>query len=205
MKNKKYKKKKIPSYNMGGKINKGKEAIQNMGGIASMIPGIGGAIGAGLSLASLLMPSSYAPAKQNTNVGYNKGGDIPLGNGAMEVKGNPGIDNNPRVINGSPVNLTEGEVVTDSAQGAGFVFSDSVDMIDPLTGKTFAESAKKIKKAQKKADKALEKSPYDKIAKNTKAQLDTQLEQLAQRQQQINGDNQGENLFMGGIPGLPHI
>lgn len=131
---------------------------------------------------------------------YNLGGDINLNSGGAQIQGNPGIDNNARMVGDQPVNLTQGETIQATNTGA-FVFSDSPDMLDPVSGKTFAKAAKPVQKAIGKAEKVLERTPTDPIAKATIRQSEKILEGLAQRQQRLNNNSQGEpsNFNYGGI------
>lgn len=187
------KKKKKYNYNIGGTVNPTQGAVDTISNIAGSFGPIGQAAGAAVQIANSLLtdPSNYKPVRQNTVSGYNKGGDIPLSNQSAEVGGNLGVDANSRMVKGQPVNLTKGETVQSTDLGA-FVFSDKKDMLDPISGLTFAKAAKKLQKTVGKAEKALERTGSDAIAKATIKKSNEMLESLAQRQQELNGNNQGE-------------
>lgn len=147
----------------------------------------------------------------NTGAGgdYAAGGDIKLSENSMQVQGNLGVDTNQRMVEGKNVNLTKGETVQKTRDGA-FVFSNSPDMLNPQTGNTFADDAKPTQKKIGEIENKMKKSGYDKIAKSTIEALNKDLDKLAELQQSLNNNNQGQttqgNFAVGGIiPGLQNM
>jgi hypothetical protein len=129
-------------------------------------------------------------ATTNQYRGFQMGGavDNQLSNTSVEVQGNPGIDTNPRMVANSAINVTEGEVINNNVNmgmdNSAFVFSDDRAMRDPANGKTFAKSVKKYEKAKGRAEKRLERYPYDNEAKNAIMFNQRMIDQTAQRQEE---------------------
>jgi len=176
---------KTKSYNTGG-------AIVNMlpQVVGAVNPVAGAVVGLGMNIIkNQLNPMPIQVSDYQTSYrGFNMGGSIDnkINPGAIEVQGNPGIDTNPRNINGAPVKLTEGEVVTNNHNNDGsLVFSDDSSMIDPMTGKTFAELSRKIEMSNKKAHKTLDKYPKDLEAKNTLEMNKLATDKLFKRQESL--------------------
>ena len=154
---------------------------RNLGGeIIKIVPSILGAMnpaaGAVAGLASNFIQQQInpltvtVPQTQTNYRGFNQGGmiDMPLNSGAMMVEGNPGIDTNFRNVEGTPVNLTAQEIVTNNnASKSPYVFSDDESMIDPSTGMTYAQMAKTIEMSNGKAEQKLKKHPNYQEARNT--------------------------------------
>jgi len=129
-------------------------------------------------------------ATTNQYRGFQMGGavDNQLSNTSVEVQGNPGIDTNPRMVANSAINVTEGEVINNNVNmgmdNSAFVFSDDRAMKDPANGKTFAKSVKKYERAKGRAEKRLERYPYDNEAKNAIMFNQRMIDQTAQRQEE---------------------
>ena len=127
----------------------------------------------------------------NQYMGYQMGGavDNPLSNTSVEVQGNPGIDTNPRMVANNAINVTEGEVINNNVNmgmgNSAFVFSNDRTMKDPVNGKTFAKSVKKYEKAKGRAEKRLEKYPFDNEAKNSIMFNQQMIDNTAQRQEEV--------------------
>ena len=127
----------------------------------------------------------------NQYMGYQMGGavDNPLSNTSVEVQGNPGIDTNPRMVANNAINVTEGEVINNNVNmgmgNSAFVFSNDRSMKDPINGKTFAKSVKKYEKAKGRAEKRLEKYPFDNEAKNSIMFNQQMIDNTAQRQEEV--------------------
>ena len=127
----------------------------------------------------------------NQYMGYQMGGavDNPLSNTSVEVQGNPGIDTNPRMVANNAINVTEGEVINNNVNmgmgNSAFVFSNDRSMKDPVNGKTFAKSVKKYEKAKGRAEKRLEKYPFDNEAKNSIMFNQQMIDNTAQRQEEV--------------------
>lgn len=104
------------------------------------------------------------------NNNFNKGGTIDkqLSSQDIKIQGKNGIDTNRRNVVGQQVNLTKGETVSMTSDGAE-VYSDAPNMKHPLVDKTFAEVAEGTQKSTGKAEKKLQKFPNDRISRNTVA------------------------------------
>ena len=105
--------------------------------------------------------------------------DSQLSQDSFQVNGNPQVtDGNEYDINGQPVKLDHGEVV-DVAHN--FVYSD-----DLKVGKeSFADIAKKPTKAIGKAEKVLQRNPYDMEAKKTIEYSKKSLQGVASAQEKL--------------------
>lgn len=186
---------------------KTKRKNMNQGGVVNtltqVLPTIGmvGQIGsAALSAVNMINENRLRKRQEATDaymgttnqyMGYQMGGavDNPLSNTSVEVQGNPGIDTNPRMVANNAINVTEGEVINNNVNmgmgNSAFVFSDDRSMKDPVNGKTFAKSVKKYEKAKGRAEKRLEKYPFDNEAKNSIMFNQQMIDNTAQRQEEV--------------------
>lgn len=168
------------------------------GSIVNALPQIAGAInpiaGLTVNLGTNLLKNQFDPLampipnNQTFYRGFNKGGaiDETLNSGAVLIQGNEGVDTNHRTVNGAPVRLTKEEVVTsNNSNQSPYVFSDDNSMIDPMTGKTFAQLSKEIEKSNQKAERTLRKYPNDKEAKNTVKFNKQATDNMIKRQEQM--------------------
>lgn len=137
------------------------------------VPGLGTGISAlgavGSNYINNLPDWNRRPLNVNTRaIGYKKGGHIPLSSDAVQVQGNPNIqDNISATVKGVPVKLDDDEVVIDRGDNA-YVLSDSIT--DPnAPNMSLAKSGAKVARAKGKAEQVLDKNPYDKHAQNTVA------------------------------------
>ncbi len=172
--------------NTGGKIG-----FQDVAGLASAFVNPISAIPSALNLIGKLTynPASYTPAKMNESpMGYAYGGDMkqqlnilpdvdkPLGDHAVEVQGNPGIDTNYRNIDGQNIALTQGEIVREDSDGSAYVWSNNPKM-KHVSGETFAKAMKPVENKIAKIKRRIEKDPTDHIAANTLGHLEQIIEQ----------------------------
>lgn len=164
MKKNKYK------YNAGGKVG-----FQDVAGLASAFINPISAIPSALNLIGKLAynPASYTPAKMNESpMGYAYGGDMEqalqiaggsdqqMGEHAVQVEGNPGVDTNYRNIGGQNVALTEGEIVRQDQDGSAYVWSNNPKMKHP-SGTTFAKAMKPIENKIARLKSRVEKDHTD--------------------------------------------
>lgn len=184
-----------------------KKRNMNQGGVVNtltqVLPTIGmvGQIGsAALGVVNMINENNLRKRQEATDaymgttnqyMGYQMGGavDNPLSNTSVEVQGNPGIDTNPRMVANNAINVTEGEVINNNVNmgmgNSAFVFSNDRSMKDPVNGKTFAKSVKKYEKAKGRAEKRLEKYPFDNEAKNSIMFNQQMIDNTAQRQEEV--------------------
>ncbi len=173
-------------YKAGGKVG-----FEDVAGLASAFVDPISAIPSALNLIGKLAynPASYTPAKMNESpMGYAYGGDMkqqlnmlpdvdkPLGEHAVQVEGNPGVDTNYRNIGGQDVALTEGEIVRQDQDGSAYVWSNNPKM-KHSSGETFAKAMKPVENKIAKIKKRIEKDPTDHIATTTLGHLEQIIEQ----------------------------
>jgi len=170
------------NYESGGPLQGLLGAVQ---GIGSALGPIGSAVSAAATLAPLVAQLFAKPDKTVVSGSpgmYQAGGDIPLSQGAFQVKGNPNtVDGNayPHLN----ANLDHDEVVTTTQQGQKFVFS--ADLKDPITGKAFSELAAPQERAKGKAEKVLKSNPYDEQAKSTISMSNAALNNISNIQETV--------------------
>lgn len=180
-----------------------------LGAIGSVLGAVNPALGIATSVIGFLNGLSQAePIQLNQNpLKLNFGGDIPLGQNAMQVQGNPGVDTNMRNIGGQPTQLTQGEVVTrNTPSSEAYVYSDA--MSTAKSDKTFAARAKEIELRIAKIEKKLQRTPKDNEAKTALKHLKGQLEVLKQEQELAKSEMQktllegvqAQGFFLGGDP-----
>lgn len=180
MKKNKYK------YNAGGKVG-----FQDIAGLASAFVNPVSAIPSALNLIGKLAynPASYTPAKMNESpMGYAYGGDMDqalqimggndqqMGDHAVQVEGNPGVDTNYRNIGGQDVALTQGEIVRQDQDGSAYVWSNNPKMKHP-SGTTFAKAMKPIENKIARLKSRVEKDHTDVYASNALGHLEQMVEQ----------------------------
>lgn len=151
MKRKRRYKRSGTDYNFGG-------VLQGIGGIASMFPGIGTAVGAGLGLVGGMIKKSSNPEDNDiysrrlnaSPLGFATGGDLEqLAGDSFRVNAdNPNATDSVSVGN---VNLDHNEVVDGSK-----VFSDA--LVGRGSRKSFAERAKRIQNSLAKSKRMRELS-----------------------------------------------
>jgi len=172
--------------NTGGKIGFG-----DVAGIASAFVNPVSAIPSALNLIGKLAynPASYTPAKMNESpMGYAYGGDMTqalqiaggndqqMGDHAVQVEGNPGVDTNYRNIGGQDVALTQGEIVRQDQDGSAYVWSNNPKMKHP-SGTTFAKAMKPIENKIARLKSRVEKDHTDVYASNALGHLEQMVEQ----------------------------
>lgn len=183
MKKNKYK------YNAGGKVG-----FQDVAGLASAFVNPISAIPSALNLIGKLAynPASYTPARMNESpMGYNTGGNIqdllqglnmqpqidqPIGDHAMQIEGNSGVDTNLRNLNGQNIALTKGEIVREDQDGSAYVWSNNPKMKHP-SGTTFAKAMKPIENKIARLKSRVEKDYSDVYASNALGHLEQMIEQ----------------------------
>lgn len=133
---------------------------------------------------------------------YATGGDLNLSSDAMKVQGNPNVTDGNQY---GAVALDHNEVVTQTQQGSNFVFSH--DLKDPITGKPFAQLAEKQSRAKGRAEKMLEKYPFDEQAKSTISLSNATLNHVSNLQEAVasklglrNSDGSTKQKFASGGP-----
>lgn len=123
------------------------------------------------------------------------GGAIPLASDAVLMQGNPSVtDNISATVKGVPVKLDHNEVIIDNGDSA-YVLSNSV--MDPMTGRSIAESAMPVAKGKGLAEKKLSHNPYDQEALNT-VMLSDHLLTKYQQQNEMQKPNSSTNSFAEG-------
>lgn len=173
-------------YNAGGKVG-----FQDVAGLASAFVNPISAIPSALNLIGKLAynPASYTPAKMNESpMGYAYGGDMEqalqimggndqqMGDHAVQVEGNPGVDTNYRNIGGQDVALTQGEIVRQDQDGSAYVWSNNPKMKHP-SGTTFAKAMKPIENKIARLKSRVEKDHTDVYASNALGHLEQMIEQ----------------------------
>ena len=173
-------------YNKGGKVG-----FEDVAGLASAFVNPISAIPSALNLIGKLAynPASYTPAKMNESpMGYAYGGDMEqalqimggndqqMGDHAVQVEGNPGVDTNYRNIGGQDVALTQGEIVRQDQDGSAYVWSNNPKMKHP-SGTTFAKAMKPIENKIARLKSRVEKDHTDVYASNALGHLEQMVEQ----------------------------
>lgn len=173
-------------YKTGGKIGFG-----DVAGLASAFVNPISAIPSALNLIGKLAynPASYTPAKMNESpMGYAYGGDMSgalqiaggndqqMGDHAVQVEGNPGVDTNYRNIGGQDVALTQGEIVRQDQDGSAYVWSNNPKMKHP-SGETFAKAMKPIENKIARLKSRIQKDHTDVYASNALGHLEQMIEQ----------------------------
>ena len=173
-------------YNTGGKVG-----FEDVAGLASAFVNPISAIPSALDLIGKLAynPASYTPAKMNESpMGYAYGGDMEqalqiaggndhqMGDHAVQVEGNPGVDTNYRNIGGQDVALTQGEIVRQDQDGSAYVWSNNPKMKHP-SGTTFAKAMKPIENKIARLKSRVEKDHTDVYASNALGHLEQMVEQ----------------------------
>lgn len=173
-------------YNSGGKL-----AFGDVAGLAGAIANPVAAIPAALNIIGKLAynPASYTPAKMNESpMGYAYGGDMSqalqiaggndqqMGDHAVQVEGNSGVDTNYRNIGGQDVALTQGEIVRQDQDGSAYVWSNNPKMKHP-SGTTFAKAMKPIENKIARLKSRVEKDHTDVYANNALGHLEQMIEQ----------------------------
>lgn len=173
-------------YNSGGKL-----AFGDVAGLAGAFANPVAAIPAALNVIGKLAynPASYTPAKMNESpMGYAYGGDMAqalqiaggndqqMGDHAVEVEGNSGVDTNYRNIGGQDVALTQGEIVRQDQDGSAYVWSNNPKMKHP-SGTTFAKAMKPIENKIARLKSRVEKDYSDVYASNALGHLEQMIEQ----------------------------
>jgi hypothetical protein len=156
----------------GGQLGDG---LSTLSGLAGLIPGVGTALGMGINLVGGIASNMQQmqlqdeidrkanQVKSNTPTGtlglpnYGSGGQVPKtkmqrflrGGGELREFVGPSHENGgiPVNSNGSVSSNPVAEVEGGETMRDGYVFSDQ--LIDPKTGKTYAEASKKIEKRYK--------------------------------------------------------
>lgn len=159
--------------------------------LPALIPGVGGMVAGGLNNLRQ-QKTQQSQLMQYDNANYTgevdptqyaaSGGDLPLAEGAFQVKGNPNVKdgNTYPTLNAK---LDHNEVVTTKQDGGKFVYS--TDLKNPYTGKSFSDTAAKYSKAIGKAEKMLKTNPYNEQAKSTISQMNSMMESLAVTQEEV--------------------
>lgn len=174
-----------------------------LSGVAGAIPNPASlAISAGLGAMGQMFfdkePSEYVPLRNNNmpmGRGFKFGGslnDEKLSTDAAQVKGNPNItDGNRRTVYGKDVYLDNEEVITTGSVAGSYALSPN--LINPLTGNTLAKDGKKVKKAQGKAEKYLQKvDPTDAYSAATISHSKSVFDQLVlENERQLAADPEG--------------
>lgn len=186
--------KKYKKCNTGGKIG-----VQDIAGLATGFINPISAIPSAINMISKLAynPSSYTPAKMNESpTGYAYGGEVnsqlnvfpnidkQIGDHAIEVDGNSGIDTNYRNIDGQNIALTKGEIVREDPDGSAYVWSNNPKM-KHSSGETFAKAMKPFENKIAKIKKRIEKDPTDYIAVNTLGHLEQIIEQNKNKEEML--------------------
>lgn len=119
--------------------------------------------------------ASYGADLQN-QLQITGGNDQELGNHAVQVEGNPGVDTNYRNIGGQNVALTQGEIVRQDQDGSAYVWSNNPKMKHP-SGTTFAKAMKPIENKIARLKSRVEKDHTDVYASNALGHLEQMIEQ----------------------------
>jgi len=143
--------------------------------------------------------ASYGADLQN-QLQISGGNDQQMGDHAVQVEGNPGIDTNYRNIGGQDVALTQGEIVRQDQDGSAYVWSNNPKMKHP-SGTTFAKAMKPIENKIARLKSRVEKDHTDVYAKNALGHLEQMIEQnknIEETMRQKKGSPTAQRFNMGG-------